>query len=243
MTCTSCQQGGNNTSNDANSSEVGNKVTVNDGEGARGSLVISGPLAEVLKEQLDIVFVKRPVLGDVHGSKDNPPPLDLTKISRESHANDVALDALLAEIEAEPDNQIILNNIDVKSIKEHLENAHKGTLHSSELGDKAVINVVAGSIDQLLDGPLMAEVAPSVFCEQHEFILIDKPAENASSMVPVNKASGRVAKLWSESKIVPTDSTSVTDKIASLQRVYGDDLVVHASVEGFVRSIIQRNKK
>ncbi len=233
MTCTTCANT-NQASSEIDQASKNEGVTYDDREGVKTSIIVSGPLSEVLTEQLSVIFKKKPIET---GKPEDA--LDLSSIARETHANQIATAEILAKIENEPDNTVRLHDFDVKSIKEHMTNINKETPTSQDLGKAAQVNVVAGSYEQLIDGPSMSDLMDSgIVGEGTHFVMVE--GTNQDMIVVDGKSSaGVMSKLFQKARQLAYDEKPITEKVESLNRVYNNSVTVHASVEAFVRYMLK----
>lgn len=242
--CVDCQTP-NNTSPGPEAGQPG--VTYDEGQGVKNRVVISGPLSEVLAKELNIIFQKTPLdLGD---GAANAPLLEAMSNSKESYAQDVALQAAFREALLKPENEVVLRSVDVTSIKDHVARMHEGEATNEDLQGTQQVNVVAGDIDHLLNGP---EMSPYDINEHTEIILMARPVTgdtngNTDDTVVVKNgpsSSNRIMQLL-QGRVKVTapqgDYPTVTSKVEALERIYTGNRV-HASKEAFVLSMIERLK-
>ena len=232
MTCQTCNNQ-NNASSEIDQASKAQGVTYDEGNGVKTNIIISGPMSEVLTEQLSVIFKKQPI-----ATGQTQDAIDLTQIARETHANQIATASILAKIENEPDNAVRLHDFDVKSIKDHMNNLTKEKPSSKELQNPQV-NVVAGRYEQLLDGPSMSELLSEGILNEDTHLIMVEGQSDDQIVVGGKNGSGVMSKLFQKARQQSFDEKPVTEKIDSLNRVYGDAVTVHAGVEAFVRYLIK----
>lgn len=230
-------------------------VTYNEGEGTKGMVKITGPMSELITEQLNIIFKRTPLtLGsNPPGADDVVDPTGINAQERQTPAKetivqDAALREVFSEMAEQPTHQVVLHGIDIQDIKDHVRRMSAGDPKNSDLMGVHEINVLGGDIDDLLNGK---EMSAYDLDDTTDVILVTRPivgdnegGEESPVMVRRGGANPITQVLAAPVRTVMADGDyeTVTQKVEALQRVY-EDKVVHASIEAFAISVLKRLAK
>lgn len=233
--CTACQAGGASDNTQA-APEQNQGVTYDEGNGIKRNVVMSGPLSQIVAAQMNAVFKKQ----EFELNAGAPEP------ALETHAQDIAVRDAFHAAANQPDNQVILANFDVASIKEHLTRMQTNKPNNADLEHVTPIEVVAATADQLLDPCLMDEYAPNRY---DEILVVDAPVVGATDGDSVTKIMIRdpgsmITKTLRGNDAPPqpkvsNDEPTLSEKVKAIERLYPNSRL-HLGVESFLKSLRER---
>ena len=239
--CASCQTT-DGTTNDVTQNQG---VTYNEGTGVKDRVIISGPLSEVLAKQLSVVFKKKdlslePDVPDADIAAEQP--------ATETYAQDQAIAQAFYDAANEPDNQVILGNFDVASIKEHVERKQNNRVQPGDIENVTDIPVLVVTEADLLD---TANIMDVQLKSTDELLVVMEPDMRSTSGKQTNNLMHRqtgnaVTQTLRRPEFTDTPkldghNCTLSEKIEALERMYGGQVKrIHFGVEAFIASLGSR---
>lgn len=234
--CTDCQRVGK----PQDDQQQNSGVTYNEGTGIKDKVIISGPLSEVLAKQLAVVFHKKDLTLDA-----DPQEADVPAAATETYAQDQAVVQAFQAAANKPDNQVILGNFDVLSVKDHMQRMLSEQPNAQDVQASAEIPVVVMSENDLLDTALLNEVQLK---GSDELLVLHAPdpfTGKSEDTFAVRSEANPVLQVLHNGEYTPPaqdpDAPTVAEKAAAIERLYSGQVKrIHFGLEAFIASLAER---
>lgn len=102
--------------------------TYDEGKGVKNQIIMTGPLSEVLSHAMNVFFEKKPLTASPEA-----PDADLPQapaVAQESYSQDLYIEQLVSEMKTTQGLDLVLDNFDVSSMKEHMQQMRAGDLET-----------------------------------------------------------------------------------------------------------------
>lgn len=209
--CTDCA----NTTQTTNASSS-QGVTYDQGQGIKDKVVLTGPLSELLAQQLNVIF-KKTDIAEQSGESTEPdvPEIVQLEATRESMVTDLAIQEAIKETTKDAENSVVLSQFDFQDVSEHLRQVYESPEQEKEYNHNTIALVV-GTPEQILKEDLKAyKDIPGVKIVD---VLIVDPGKDAHYEFQYHDNQPKVHRIFAESK-KPTEKASDHISLESMRSI------------------------